>query len=498
MIMTMSICSSAFDVLVNNEHLPIILLESHAASTAPQSAGGPPRQLDTALLDSLSERCMEVLLEEHHLRVYCVMITAPHSLPRVWKNGRKEIGNMLCRKEFDQGTLPCVHVKFGVERAVLNLPVGVDPVGGIWSPIATQSRQEMLMLQEKQYSGVDYREVVIDDRTSTPLNNFSSIVDLLQWRVMRQTDELSYCTIDSKGKEGKGVTWRKLDLKIAAVASCIKNRWKLKAGDHVILMYTHTEEFVYAVHACFCLGIIAIPTAPLDQNRLGEDCPALLHMIKDFDVKAVLVNNDVDHLLKVKMVSQNLKQVASILRTQLPTIYNTTKPPKQNQGCRDLVFTMNSAWVDRNYTALVWTYWTHDQRRIAVSLTHETIMGMCKVQKETCQMTSSRPVLGCVRSTSGLGFIHTCLMGVFVGAPTYLVSPLDFAQNPLSLFMTLSRYKIKDTYATPQMLDHARNAMLAKGFMLHELKNMMITCDGRPRTDICKAFHCPLWFEVID
>lgn len=76
---------------------------------------------------------------------------------------------------------------------------------------------------------------------------------------------------------------------------------------------------------------------------------------------------------------------------------------------------MKPAWVQPNYPVLIWTYWTPDQRRIAVQLGHDTIMGTCKVQKETCQMTSSRPVLGCVRSTMGLGFVHTCLMGVFVG-----------------------------------------------------------------------------------
>src|SRR6201999_1018558 len=114
-------------------YLPFILLETQAASTAPTTAGGPPRQLDIPLLDSLSERVMEVLYQEHHLRVYCVMITAPNQLPRIMKNGRREIGNMLCRKEFDNGTLPCVHVKFGVERAVQNLPVGDDINGGIWS-----------------------------------------------------------------------------------------------------------------------------------------------------------------------------------------------------------------------------------------------------------------------------------------------------------------------------------------------------------------------------
>ena len=73
-----------------------------------------------------------------------------------------------------------------------------------------------------------------------------------------------------------------------------------------------------------------------------------------------------------------------------------------------------------------------------------------------------------------------------VGAPTYLVSPVDFASNPSTLFLTLSRYKIKDTYATTQMLDHGMAMMPAKGFTLHELKNLMIATDARPRTDVCK------------
>ncbi|EWC47116.1 hypothetical protein DRE_03485 [Drechslerella stenobrocha 248] len=476
--------SSAFDVYVNDEHLPIVLLESPAASTSPSSAGGPPRQLDRELLESIAEKCIEVLLEQHQVRVYCVMITAPCTLPRLWKNGGSEIGNMLCRKEFDVGGLSCVYVKFGVERAVLNLPLGADPVGGIWSVEASLQRQTALANNEKQYSGFDYREVVIDDRTSTPLNNFSSIVDLLQWRVSRQGEELSYCTIDVKGKEGKGVTWKKMDLKIAAVAAYLKRKG-YKAGDHLILMYTHSEDFVYAVHACFCSGIVAIPMAPLDQNRLPEDVPALLHIIQDYKVRAILVNHEVDQLLKQKTLAQHTKQSAGILKITMPPVHNTAKPPKQSNGCRELGFTMKPAWVQDAYPALVWAYWTPDQRSVAVSLSHKTIMGVCKVQKETCQMTSSRPVFGCVRSTSGLGFVHTCLMGVFAGASTYLLSPLDFGANPALLFQSISRYKVKDTYATPQMMDHAvASAMTKSGFNLNELKNLMISFESRSRQDL--------------
>lgn len=406
---------SAFDVFVNEEHLPVVVLESYAASTAPTQSGGPPRQLDMALLETISERCMEVLYQEHHLRVYCVMIAAPNTLPRVVKNGRQEIGNMLCRKEFDNGTLPCVHVKFGADRAVMNLPLGVDPVGGLWSPSSSASRQEMLAMEDKQYSGVDYRDVVMDDRTSTPLNNFSNIVSLLHWRVARHGDELCYCSIDGRGREGKGITWKKFDSKVAAVATYLKNKVKVRPGDHLVLMYTHSEEYVYAVHACLCLGVIAIPMAPIDQNRLSEDAPAFLHVVSDFGVKAIIVNNDVDHVLKQKSVSQYIKQSAQVLRIGVPAIYNTTKPPKQSHSCRDLGYVVQDSWLKTSHPAIIWTYWTADQRRIAVQLNHDALMAMCKVQKETCQMTSSRPVLGSVRSTVGLGFLHTCLMGIYIG-----------------------------------------------------------------------------------
>jgi len=212
--------------------------------------------------------------------------------------------------------------------------------------------------------------------------------------------------------------------------------------------------------------------------------PAFLHLVVDFKIKAVLINNEVDHLTKIKTINQHLRQSAQLLKINLPGFWNTSKTNKSTSGCRDLGYVSKPAWRAPEFPALIWTYWTPDQRRIAVQLGHDTILGMCKVQKETCQMTSSRPIVGCVRSGSGLGFIHTCLMGVFVGAPTYLVSPVDFAMNPLSLFLTLSRYKVKDTYATSQMLDHAMAAMPGKGFTLHELKNLMISVEGRPRTDI--------------
>ncbi|KAK9456772.1 hypothetical protein V1511DRAFT_515423 [Dipodascopsis uninucleata] len=473
--------SSAFDIYVNDEHFPVLLLESPLAITTPETPTGPPRVPDQTALDELARRCMAKLYEAHSVRVYCVSITAPNTLPRTLRNGRSEIGTMLCRKEFENGNLPVVYIKFGISNAVQKLgDSDLLESGGIWSIASSNSRDEMLVHENKQFSGIDQRDIVLDDRTGTALSNFSSIVDVLQWRVICQPEELSYCTIDARSRENKGMSWKKFDVRIASVATMLQRKRGLQAGDNVVLMYTHSEDFVHAVYACLIIGVIPIAVTPLDVNRLSEDVPALLNIIEDYKIKAFLVNSETDHVLKSKVVAQHLKQSAHVAQVTVPPFYNTMKPGKGSSGCRELKLSMKPDWVKTDRVALVWIYWTSDHRRIAVSLSHETILEMCKVQKETCQMTSSKPVIGCVRSSCGLGFLHTCFMGVYTGASTYLISPVDYASNPNLLFLSLSRYKIKDTYATQQMLEHALSVPPSRGYNLQETRSLMVAFDGRP------------------
>lgn len=477
---------SAFDTCVNGEFLPVLILESTLAEP-PQLQ--PLAHYDYLALNELSEKAMDSVFEGHRVRVYCVLITAPNSLPRIIRSGRSEIGNMLCKRQFDLGKLPAVYVKFGIEKAIRSLPVGPDLDGGIWSAAVSQMRSDSLFRAEKQYSGVDFRDIVIDDRTSAPLSDFESIVHILRWRVSHQGDELAYSTIDNKSKEVSMLSWKKFDRKVATIASMLKTKLMLTAGSHVILMHTHSEDFVVAVYACMVLGIIPIPISPINERRLDEDVPALLNVVKDYSIKAILVNNETDNALKTKTVARHLKDTASVSKLQLPRIYNTSKPKIINKGCKELNFSLRKDWLSPDHTAIVWLYWTPDHRRVAVRLSHPTIMGMAKIQKETCQMSSTKPIIGCVRSVSGLGFIHTCLMGVYLGASTYIVSPIDYANNPITFFLSLSRYKVKDTYSTPQMLDHAIATIRPKGFSLSDTKNLIIAFEGRPRTDICNKIR---------
>ena len=82
----------------------------------------------------------------------------------------------------------------------------------------------------------------------------------------------------------------------------------------------------------------------------------------------------------------------------------------------------------------------------------------------------------------------------FAGSTTYLLSPVDFAQNPGVLLQVIQKYKIKDTYATSQMINHAMSTP-AKNFHLHEVKNIMIAFDQRPKTELCNFILMASFFN---
>ncbi|EMR10550.1 hypothetical protein PNEG_01256 [Pneumocystis murina B123] len=488
-------CTS-FDIFINGEYYPIVVLEFPASIITPD----PSEQSNTSnhnILDAITQKCKKALLNSHNIKVYCIMMALSNTLPRVNKNGHKEISNMLCRKGFELGTLPCEHVKFLINEVTLDLPVGEDPIGGIWSKVATQKRQELLCSEKKQYSVGDERTLSMDDQTLINLFAYGSIIDVLQWRVASQSDELALSVIDSKGRD-RGVTWKKLDLKIANVANYLKFKIKLQSGDHAILMYTQSDDFLYAIHACFCLGIIAIPIPPLNTSRLSEDIPSFLGVISDFKIKAVLVNNETDSTFKSKLFSYNIKRYTSIAKIVLPNIINTSKSPKQTLGCIESGFMLDQEWIDLKVPALIWLYWSPDRRRTAVELGHETIMSCCRIQKETCQMSSSRPLLGCMQGTSGIGFLHSYILGIYIGATTYLVSPRDFIANPLILFDSIAKFKVKDTYIAPEALSDAIEAIQTKDTCLHELRNLMITFNSRPQFDYFQRVKSDFSESILD
>ncbi|ODV96038.1 hypothetical protein PACTADRAFT_49455 [Pachysolen tannophilus NRRL Y-2460] len=483
---------SFFDIYINKEYLPVAIIESPAASPTAVSNTGPYKEVDMLTLDDIASKAFKTLESLHNVRLYCILVTPPDTLPRTIRSGRSEIANMLCKRRFTEGTLPSMYAKFNISHSVSNIPRGKDIIGGIWTPYISKLRSDSLNpTAERQFSGLDFRDVSIDDRTRVPLTDFKTIIDILKWRSSNQPDELAFSVIDRSFKEAKPLTWKKFDSRVNALCSYIMDKSILSPGKHVILMYSLSEEFIIACYACFLLGLIPIPIAPIDTgSRLKEDVIALMGVIKNFNINCIFTHPEVESLLKSKVVTHAIKNYNSL--AALPKIKNTakyTKAPSNMASLNSKIAKWQAAvnFRDENTIALVWLYWSPDHYRIGVNLTHKILLSMCKTIKETCLMTSVNPLVGCVRHVSGLGFLQSTVLGVFLGSSTYLISPVDYSYNPMTFYLTLSKYKVKDAYITPQMIKHAFKKSKPKGFELSDFKNLMIAYEGRPAVDLFKA-----------
>ena len=501
-----------FDIFIGNEYLPVAIVEaevirralddsssndtgsSGANSNGNGETDGNPIYsavpLNEPVLNSIAQKCFDTLYKRHFLRLYCVVVVDCDTLPKIMRSGGREIANMLCKKRFLDGSLRGEFVKFFVRKSLSMIPHGEDVIGGIWSPYVSNLRSTALRNFPDQISTIDYREKSIDDKTGAPLTDFKTIIDILKFRVASSGDSIAFQNIDNSGKgSSKPLTWKKFENRVYSVSQYLIEKAAIRPGKYVILMYSLSEEFVIAVYACLICGIIPIPMLPFDSNRIGEDFPAFVGVIRDFDITEVLANEEVERFLKNGPVADALKKVINKKATSL-RIKNTEKFTKlSNVASLNSKIAKHQAAVnfrDDNTVALIWLNFTSDHYRVGATLSHKNIMGICKVFKETCNLTSRSSIVGCVRHSSGIGFIQAALLGVYLGTTTYLSSPVNYAENPLAFFLSLARYKVKDVFVTEQMLKYAAVKFTPKGFNLGSLKNMMISIENRVEIDLLR------------
>ncbi|EGW30557.1 acyl CoA ligase-like protein [Spathaspora passalidarum NRRL Y-27907] len=485
-----------FDIFIGNEYLPVAIVEAEVIRKTVEDSNQDSNEaaddyvsssavpLNEPVLNAIAQKCFDTLYRRHFLRLYCVLVVDCDTLPKIMRSGGREIANMLCKKRFLEGSLRAEFVKFFVRKSISMIPHGEDIIGGIWSPYVSELRSMALANFPNQYSNVDYRDSSLDDKTGAPLTDFKTIIDILKFRVARSGDSIAFHNLDngSSSSKSKPLTWKKLEHRAYSVCHYLIEKASIKPGQYVILMYSLSEEFVVAVYACLICGIIPIPMLPFDSNRIGEDFPAFVGVIKDFDVSEILVNDEVEKFLKNGPVADSLKKI-SHKKVKALRIKNTVKLTKLSNiaSLNSKIATYQAAvnFRDSHTTAMVWLNFTSDHYRVGTVLSHSNIIGMCKVFKETCNLNSKTPIVGCVRHASGIGFIQACLLGVFLGTTTYLVSPVSYAENPLQFFLTLARYKVKDAFVTEQMLKYAAIKFSPKGFNLSNLKNMMISTENR-------------------
>ncbi|KAH9269349.1 hypothetical protein BASA83_008574 [Batrachochytrium salamandrivorans] len=523
-----------FDILLNGEFLPVVLVESYRED-----------------LSHMSVQIHQVLRDLHDLHVFCVSICCPGSLPRMYADittgsgfqtsfvgfdapGILRVptgthsgvaidfagGNSMClqkainidvessRKLFHSGALKPLFVYFNGSPRVFGDILQHQPS---FSPSSLTPNTNTL-----QIVGAMKDAPILDDTYDKDLRSFKTVLDLLMWRATTFPEGMAFTSVDMRGRETKVVTNTKLSCKIHSLARFLVSKWGLVPGDHILLICTHTLEFHIAVWACMYAGIVCIPIHPPDANRLKEDIPVLLRLVDEFIVKKVLVNGPVEQIFRskpVRILIQSLRG-ASVNGSQsilFPDICNVSKATKTGKRMSKEDSAYQPRLFSKNASAVVLVLFNPDMQYTCVKISHKTLMEQCRIQVIQGKMLrstlfnnnaagqipfdrhappTSRPLISCLRACNGLGFVYSVLLGVYTGAGTYILSPFDFFVNPQIWFDALHKYKIKDAFASYSMMAHAVHAMRTgslRPFSLHNMENLMIPLDGRPQPHMFRA-----------
>ncbi|AMD21548.1 HFL308Wp [Eremothecium sinecaudum] len=522
----------------NDEHLLVIVVESplvgNSLSAAVNIIGENGAKSDKKSnmeqrLNTLTDEIYKVLWILHRIQPFCCLVAPPGSLPRRYCSF--EIANRTVEKKFLSGLLETKFVKFQLDNLILDfVPHSHYYNESIFSERLSKLRHDAIgrhilyhynVPPEKtwQTTGVNYKEKSFDDRTGVEITKFSTILDILQWRVDSQENDFAYgngCTyntVTSTANQNRKFSWQLFDSLIASyVKKIVDSKTPLRRGDYVIVMADNKVEYVAMIMACFSCRLIAIPLPLLNDQYSSEEANFLISVIRSYNVQrifadyrahAILEQNaqlgvqlkKYKNLPKVTVFSKLTPRAGYSVRGYQKILLERYGPIMKDDIC--------TVWIDREHDAVT---------DLNVVMSHGSLLMMCKVLKETLHMSSDNPLFSMCCYTVNIGFLYSCMLGIYVGTTTNLFSPTEFNSNPNELLVGLQNTNVKDIVLTPDILyiimDRGTNIIekqkkflfpnnktknskaISAGLQTHflqDIHNIMIPFRGRPRFQPIKA-----------
>ncbi|CCD23444.1 Cmr2p NDAI_0B04100 [Naumovozyma dairenensis CBS 421] len=472
---------AAFELNDNKEeHFLVVVVESSLAKLTPTYGDSSllvtsSRQKDLfeKSMNDLTDQIYRILWIFHKIQPTCILVVPKDTLPRRYCS--LELANSTIEKRFLNGELDSRFVKFQFDNIILDfIPHSGYFNESIFSERLSTLRRTCLEDIHKariadfqmnsiwQTSGIDYRDTSLDPRNPLKkLTDFKTVLEVLEWRIINNGNEFafsdgsnsSFATINSNENNiHKKVSWKAFDLIVASfLKKIVGSKVPLKNGDRVIIMCDNSVEYVAMVMACMYCNFVIIPLPIFDENNIEEEFEFLKTIIKSYKVKRMFIDAKTHNLLEnnptvnkyykrfkpsipkitiFSKVKQKTGVTIRIFKTILKDKYGYKSGSKSNTNPCII-------WISREYSVT---------RNLHVSMTHHILMNNCKILKETLQLSTDAPIFSLCSHTTGPGFIHSCLLGIYVGSTTNLFSISNVMTDPKDFLFGLQNLNVKNLY----------------------------------------------------
>src|SRR5581483_10951584 len=112
-----------------------------------------------------------------------------------------------------------------------------------------------------------------------PIVEFSTLVEVLRWRALRQPEQRAYTYLLDGEIEGAHLSYAALDCQARAIGALLQSY--RASGERVLLFYPTGLEFIAAFFACLYAGAIAVPLPPPNPAQPHRTLPRLRAITND-------------------------------------------------------------------------------------------------------------------------------------------------------------------------------------------------------------------------
>lgn len=255
-------------------------------------------------------------------------------------------------------------------------------------------------------------------------NQFSTLVELLQYRAQEQPNDLAYQFLVDGKKEGASYTYSELDEWARAIAALLQQQEA--KGERALLLYPQGIEVVAAFCGSLYAGVIAIPVPPPDAGRMKRTLPRLREIIKDAAATIVLSNARIIDLIKDSGL--DFPEFESMRWIDTETV--------------DLELAKD--WKDPEVDKDVLAYLQYTSGSTStpkgVMLSHYNLLHHSDYLQRGCGYSADGPTVTWMPYFHDYGLVEGLMQPLYNGAPCYIMAPLAFVKRPLRWLQAIQKY----------------------------------------------------------
>jgi acyl-CoA synthetase (AMP-forming)/AMP-acid ligase II len=255
-----------------------------------------------------------------------------------------------------------------------------------------------------------------------PALNFSSLVELLRYRAIHQSNQIAYTFLVDGETQEICITYQELDCKARSIATHLQ--YLNVRGERALLLYQPGLEYIVAFFGCLYAGVVAVPAYPPRPNK---PLPRLQAIVADAKAKVILTTTSI--LANIEQQLSHTPDLLALHRLATNTITSDSLQEWQQPqiGSETLAFLQYTSGSTGTPKGVMVSHGNllHNQRMI------QTAMGN----------TEKTISVGWLPLFHDMGLIGNMLQSLYLGIPCIFMSPVDFIKKPFRWLHAISYYK---------------------------------------------------------